>query len=294
MGRSNSLAILMICVAMALTTMSEALVKLLSSGMPTSQTLALRATLICLFLLPVVALNLRTFASVVKHPIVIGRAVIDGLASYLYFVALAYIPLPTATALFLTTPLMTTVVAACLGRGKVHWQIWIALISGFVGVLLILNPSVEGFNAYGVLVLLSAAITVVRDLCTSRIPTGVPSSHVLLLSVFCMGVFGYALSLGDIWVEPSGHQWQLVVIAALSFSVAGFTTIQGFRLGDIMVITPFRYTVIVWSTVLGFVIWGYVVSQLAMVGILVIVASALSVLRLNQARKADAVPSVVP
>lgn len=284
----------MICVAMALTTLSEAYVKLLSASMPTSQTLALRATLICLFLLPLVAMNLGKFSSALTHPIVIGRAVIDGLASYLYFVALAYMPLPTATALFLTTPLMTTVMAACLGRGKVHWQIWVALMAGFIGVLLILNPSVEGFNSYGLLVLLSAAITVIRDLFTSRIPAGVPSSHVLLLSVFCMGLFGYALALGDTWVQPSSHQWLLVIIAALSFSVAGFTTIQGFRLGDIVVITPFRYTVIVWSTILGFVLWGYVVSQLAMIGILVIAASALSVLRLNQARKADTVPSVVP
>lgn len=293
MGR-NSLAILMICLSMALITMSEACVKILSSGMPTSQSLALRATLICFLLLPIIAKDFGTFLSVARRPIVIGRAVTDGLASYIYFVALAYIPLPTATALFLTTPLMTTVVAAYLGGGGVRWQIWVALISGFIGVLLILNPSIEGFNVYGILVLLSAAITVARDLFTTRLPAGVPSSHVLLLSVFCMGMFGYAMSLGDNWVEPSRHQWLLVVIAALSFSVAGFTTIQAFRLGDIMAVTPFRYTVIVWSTVFGFLIWDYVVSPSAMVGILIIVASALSVFRLNQARKAEAVPSVAP
>jgi drug/metabolite transporter (DMT)-like permease len=83
-----------------------------------------------------------------RHPTVLWRAGIDAVASMVYMAGLVQLPLANATAINLATPLFITLLAVFALRERVDALRWGLIISGFVGVLLVVQPQVAGFNGH--------------------------------------------------------------------------------------------------------------------------------------------------
>ncbi|TIT64176.1 MAG: DMT family transporter, partial [Mesorhizobium sp.] len=197
-------------------------------------------------------------------------------ATVSFLVALAHLPIANVSAVLQALPLAVTMGAALFFNEGVGWRRWLAIAVGFAGVLVIVRPGFEGFSVYSLLALTSVACCAVRDLATRRIPQAIPTLLVSTATALAMTVLGAALlaPMGG-WTPMSGKATALLALAAVLVLIGYQFIIMAMRSGDISFIAPFRYTALLWSILLGLVIFGDVPDLPMIVGAAIIVGSGL-------------------
>ena len=115
-------------------------------------------------------------------------------ATLCYLTALFNMPLANATAILQALPLAVTLAAAVFLGEPVGWRRYLAILVGFAGVLIIVRPGSEGFNAYSLWALAAVVFIVLRDLSTRRLSAHVPSIFVALLASVVITITGAVLS----------------------------------------------------------------------------------------------------
>lgn len=199
---------------------------------------------------------LRHFRSVFGPQVAI-RVMAELASTTFYLFALVHLPLANAWAIMLATPLIATITAAIFLHEPVGPRRWTAAVVGFLGVLIITRPGIEGFSSASLFVLAAAYLAAIRDLATKQIEREVPSLLVALLTAFAVTLVGFVLvgPLGGWSAMTFGSIGSLVVAAVLL--VFGYqSVIDAFRHGDISFIAPFRYTAILWAIALGYLLFG--------------------------------------
>ena len=269
--------------AMACFVINDALVKLVSQAMPAGALIMLRGLLAsALVLVALRATRTRVQPRLLGSPWVLVRAGIDGLATLAYLLSLFQLPLANATAINMATPLLITLLAVLWLRESVSALQWAVLAAGFAGVLLVIQPRAEGFNAYAWLCLLGTALHALRDLVTRRISAQVPSLLITLATAVVVTVMAAVLCLFQGWQQPTPAQGGLLAAASVFLAAGYHLIIKATRLGDLSVVAPFRYSGLLMAVVLGIAVWGDVPNGWAIVGITLVVGSGLVLLRLQR------------
>jgi len=273
----NARGALMMMIGMAAFVLNDTLMKLVSSELPLFQALFLRGVL-----------TTAAFAALAWHKgalnpelagrdrvLILVRVASEAGAAWFFLTALFNMPLANLTAILQALPLTITLAGALFLGDRVGWRRMLAIIVGFAGVLLIVRPSADGFDLFAVYALISVAFVTLRDLVTRRMTATVPSLTVALWTA--AGVTGFAGlgSLTEAWVAPSS--WALAWLAgAVVFIVVGYLlAIMAVRVGDLAVVTPFRYTGLVWALFLGLFVFGDWPDGLTLAGAALIVATGL-------------------
>jgi len=283
--KANRRGILAMTAAMACFIGNDSLVKYASQSMPTAQLIFVRGLMATMLVLAVArALGAtRRIGDALQRPVLM-RAAVDALATVLYLASLFNLPIANATAINLATPLFITLLAVIFLRENVGWRRWAAIGVGFTGVLMVIQPRAEGFNAFSLLCLAATACHAVRDLLTRRIPPGIPSILITLTTAVAVTLLAGSLSLAEGW-RPFGL-FELGLLAMASVFLAGgyYAIIDAMRHGEVSLVAPFRYTGLLWALLLGFLIWGDVPNALAWGGIALLVGSGLYVLHRERVR----------
>jgi drug/metabolite transporter (DMT)-like permease len=274
--RENLRGIAAISVCNLLFLTNDTLMKLVSTELPLGEILFLRGIAATLWLGLIAAvtgtpIRLRILAS----RAVFWRTVSEVLSAYFFLVALFQIPIANANTILQVVPLMVTAGAAIFLREQVGWRRWTAIGVGFAGVLIVIRPGLAGFNEFSVLALVAAAFIALRDMTTRIMPMGVPTLLIALLTALVVAVSGpiYGPIVGEHWIVPSWQSVWLLVAASL-FLIGGYLTAVDFmRHGDIAIVAPFRYTVIIWAVIAGFLVWREVPDALTVIGTAVIIAT---------------------
>ncbi|TIL82099.1 MAG: DMT family transporter [Mesorhizobium sp.] len=190
--------------------------------------------------------------------------------------ALRTLQLAETTSIYFFGPMVITALAGPLLGEWAGWRRWLAIAVGFAGVLVIVRPGFEGFSIYSLLALASVACCAVRDLSTRRIPQAIPTLLVSTATALAMTVLGAALlaPMGG-WTPMSGKATALLALAAVLVLIGYQFIIMAMRSGDISFIAPFRYTALLWSILLGLVIFGDVPDLPMTLGAAIIVGSGL-------------------
>jgi drug/metabolite transporter (DMT)-like permease len=193
-----------------------------------------------------------------------------------YALALALIPLSAASAILQAAPLVVVAGAALFFGEAVGWRRWTAVAVGFLGVLMILQPGLAGFDAPALFAVAGTVGFAARDLATRAAPR-VLSNAQLGVAGFAMlaiaGVVILGISGGAVWPDPAGAGFTL---AATAFGIAGYAALTAaMRTGEISVVTPFRYIRLLFALALGFVVFGERPDAMMLTGCAVIVASGL-------------------
>jgi drug/metabolite transporter (DMT)-like permease len=285
--------------AMALFTGNDMLTKIATEDLPPGQIMATRGVFaLALAFALVVGLGETRHLKELKSPRIVVRALLEASIAFTFLTALAHLQLANITAILQATPIMLTLLTVLLGLETVRWRRWTAIIVGFAGVLLIVKPSPSGFNVYAGLALLSAALVAVRDLVTRSIAGHIPTVVVTLSTTTVVTLLGLALSLGETWRAVSARELVLLGTAAVFVTLGNLAIIKAFRIGELSVVSPFRYTVILTSLAAGFVVFGDWPDPVSVAGIVLIVASGLYTIhreqvRLKEARQSAPAASVV-
>jgi drug/metabolite transporter (DMT)-like permease len=259
---------LLMAVAMAGFTMNDTITKAVSSEMNFGQVMLVRG-LFAIALIAALAWHqraVRPLRTLMVKPVALRVAgEVGGTVSFL--AAIVHLPLANTAAIFQALPLAITLGAALIFGEPVGWRRWLAIIAGFIGVLIIVRPGVEGFNQFSLLALVSVIFCAVRDLATKRIPAPIPSLFITLLTTVTVTTAGAAIlvPLGG-WTPPSGRALGLLALAAVLLLIGYQCVIMALRSGDISAVAPFRYSALLWAMLLGYLVFGDVPDAMMVTG----------------------------
>ncbi|MGB0662492.1 MAG: DMT family transporter [Pontibacterium sp.] len=212
------------------------------------------------------------------------------LVGRLFFaLAITLSPLSSASAILQATPLVVVLGGVLFLGEQVRWQHWLAMAAGFVGVLLIVRPGLDSFTMVSLFAVISTVGFAGRDLATRAAP---PS-----LSNFQLGINGFAvLVLSGLVLQfgfpeqseqalPVGASFGLtlsqgvLVVAIVVSGVLGYNCLtKAMRTGEVAMVTPFRYTRLLFAIILGVVVFNERPDALTLLGGAIIVASGVLVL----------------
>lgn len=269
---------------------NDALVKFASQSMPSAQLIFIRGFMSVLLVLAVAhALGATARMRESTRGWVAVRALVDAIATMLYLGSLFHLPIGNATAINLAAPLFMTMFAALFMAERVRGARWLAVGAGFLGVLLVIQPRAEGFNAWALVCLLGTLFHAARDLMTRRIHPGIPSILITLSTAVAVTVVSGLSSLLQGW-QPFGlFEFGLLSLASVFLTGGYYFIINSMRHGEMTLVAPFRYSGLLFALVLGYAVWGEVPNMLAWFGIALLIASGLYVLVSEKRRLPDAV-----
>ncbi len=287
--------IAMLCASMLFIT-NDTVIKLASDVFSTSQMMAVRGVFsTCFALIIVIAMGQAGFLRRLASPLVALRATLEATVAFLFITALALLPLANVTAILQSTPIIMTLMMVALGLERVGWRRWGAIIVGFVGVLLVVQPTLDGFNM-SVLFALSAAVLVsIRDLVTRRIADDIPSPVIAASTTMAVGGAGFLIGFvrGEEWTPFLVPETGWLVVAAILVTLANLAIVMAFRNVEVSVVSPFRYAVVVFALALGYLVFGDLPNLLAIAGMgLVVGAGVYMIHREHVRRKSIAAMSV--
>jgi drug/metabolite transporter (DMT)-like permease len=193
------------------------------------------------------------------------------------FIALGYLQLAQTSSIAFSNPLWVCALSPLLLGERVGPRRWFAVVVGFVGVLLIIQPGTMSFHWAMLLSLTSALSTALYQIATRK----VGAEDRAITSLFYVSLVGSiaAAPLAPIgWAMPSVGQWGLLVLAGFFGSFGHYMLAQAHRMAPAPVLSPFVYTQIIWMTLFGFVLFGDVPDMLTIIGGSAVVASGLYVL----------------
>ena len=215
MSTDNRKGIHLMVLSMACFISNDALVKFVSQSLPSGTIILVRGLMAsALVLLALRFTGTPVPARQLLDRRVLTRAGIDGLATFAYLLSLFQLPLANATAINMATPLVITLLAVLWLREQVMPRQWGAIAAGFVGVLLVIQPRAEGFNAFAWLCLLGTVLHALRDLLTRRIASEVPSLVITLATAVVVTAMAGLLCLVQGWQTPSPSQGAMLAAAA--------------------------------------------------------------------------------
>jgi len=228
----------------------------------------------------------RLFSPVLFTRPVWIRNLSEMLGTLCFVSAIALAPLATVSAILQATPLAVTLGAAVVLKAPVGWRRWTAILVGFAGVLLIVRPGASGVDLGAILALLAVFGLAARDLATRAVPASV-SSMVLatygFASVIPAGAILLVVSGGAVMPDRDAA---LVLLGALIVGVfAYYSIVAAMRVGDIAVVTPFRYTRLLFALVIGVAVFHERPDVPTLVGAAIIIATGLYTL-IREARLA--------
>ena len=286
---ANRAGILAMIGAMGFFVVNDALVKYTSQTVPAAQLIFVRGVMASMLVLAVAkAMGATAKIAEIARGWVATRAVVDAVASMLYLVSLFHLPISSATAINMTSPLMITLLAALFLGERVGVPSGLATALGFVSVLLIVQPQSDGLNGYAILCFLATVLLSVRDLLTRRVHIGIPSILVTLSTTVSVTLFSGVFTLIEGWSPIGSFELGLLAVAAVFLACAYYLIVSSMRKADLSLVAPFRYTGLLFAAVVGFVVWGDVPNALAWCGFVLLICSGIYVLRAS--RRARAAP----
>ncbi len=278
MPQSDNLrGILLMCASMAAFTINDTFMKSVIETLPLYQTIALRGLIavIGLGLLVVVTKAYRLRLNRRDGGLILLRSLADVAATVFFLEALLRMELANLSAILQALPLAITLGAALVYGDRIGWRRMTAILVGFVGVLIIIRPGTEGFDRWALLGVASVVCVVVRDLAVRPMQGQVPSALVALGAAVSVTVMGWIGSGFQGW-QPIGAWEAARVLGAGLFLIVGYlTSVMAMRHGDIGLVAPFRYTSLLWATVLGLLVFGDLPDGWTFVGAAVVVGAGL-------------------
>jgi len=202
------------------------------------------------------------------------RAVLFAMSTTLIAASVMVLPLATALAIVFASPLLVAALSAAALGEPVGPRRWAAIIAGFIGVLIIIRPGDTSFTWLLLIPVAAASASALRDIVTRILHRSDNTNSILFWSniAIMLATLG-SLPFG--WKEIAPAHIGIIVLAGGLNLLAHFLTITALRLGDAALVTPFRYTSLVWAAVLGYIIWDHIPDQHTVFGGAIIVAAGI-------------------
>ena len=278
LGRENIAAgIGLMVLGMFLFSINDALGKWLAASYTVAQILLFRSVSATVVLVPVLGRERLRQAMWMPRPwLECLRVLLATLETICFYAAVAVLPLADAVTYYLAGPIYVTLIAALFLGEKVGWRRWLAVMFGFLGVLIILRPGLGVFQPAAAYALACAVSLAFYNILTRKV-----SRYDGFLTTFLFtGVIGAgaATAFGLLaWSNPTPGDWGLIGALCITSILGHFLLIRALESAPAAVLQPFHYLILVWAIILGFVFFDELPDLVTLTGGAVVVASGLFV-----------------
>ena len=292
------LAIVSVLIAVFSLSLGDAVIKSMSLSFPLWQIYVIRSLMSVPMLLIIFKLQ-DPDISVIPKSIkwVVIRSLLLGCMWIAYYTALPKIKLSVAAAVYYTIPLFITLFSAILTGDKVTAKSWLAIFIGFTGVLIIVRPDTQGFNAYVLLPLVAAilyalAMILTRTKCINENPKVLAIN--LNMTFILMGIIATVILmivdpsiiqkqenpflLGD-WTQMDANGWFVMAVLAIVITLGSLFAAIAYQNGPSSIVASFDYSYLVFSAMWGLVFFAEIPDGLTIVGMIMIAAAGLIAIR---------------
>ena len=299
---ANSVAVLCLVCGIAIFSVQDLILKQISDRYPLHQAMVLRSLTAVPFMLLITRWFDGTFATLVNRnwPAMLGRGLLNFSAYTAYYLALAALPMATTVALYFTAPLFITLLSVWFLRESVPLNRWIAVLIGFAGVVIMARPGSTLFD-WAVLLPIFCGLAYAASMVMARSMGEANSAAAMAFwgnNAFLMCSLGLAAVFGGGsfaetahpslafltrgWVMPNLTD-SLLMCSCGFIAAVGLTLLtHAYRVGQSSVVAPFEFTFAFWGLLWGWMFWGSLPDGLGWVGIAIIVAAGLYVVRSEQ------------
>ena len=194
------------------------------------------------------------------------------------FIALRNLPLATVVSISFAAPIFTTIFSIFLLSEKVGMFRWIAVLVGFIGIIIITEPGFSSFNIYFIYPIifclgLSYVAIAIRQLSTTE--------PVWLISLY----FSIAITLASLvtlpygWVIPNFGDLILLMLIGVFGGVANLWLGQSYKLAEVSLVSPLKYLALVFAIAFGYFIWDEIPSFKTLLGAALVIISSIIIFR---------------
>lgn len=272
-------------IAAVVLTVHDTGTKLMLEVYPINQLVTVRQSFSVLILVVCMLATTGWRTMQVANPVaVFARAVLFTATTVLIVSSLGALPVATVLSIVFASPLIVAVLSVpLLGERVGPWR-WTAIAFGFLGVFIILRPVNPAFNVLMLLPVAAATASGLRDIVT-RVAGRTDSSLTILFWSNVLTVLVGLATIPFAWVAMTIDHYAVIFLLAILNTIAHFLMIYALRVGDAALVTPFRYTALVWAVILGYAVWGHIPDFWTFFGSAVVVVSGI-VLAIREARAA--------
>jgi len=276
---NNLLGIGLMMLAMLLFEVMDAVAKwLVSADMSAIQVIAIRSWIMLVMILAILAIRGELTELATRKPLQHAlRGCIGFFAPFTFFTSLKFLPLADATVVFFSSTFVLTAASALFLKENVGVHRWSAVVIGFVGVVIAMNPQGEGgLNAY---LLVLVATTIYAAIFISGKRLSATDSVISLVFSLQLGMgFMATLMLPWVWVPVTLVMMAQLMLMAVIALAAHYLFAAAFARADVSALAPFEYTALVWAALIGYVIWLDVPSTQVWIGAAIIICCGLYVI----------------
>jgi drug/metabolite transporter (DMT)-like permease len=275
--RAQTRGIVFIIISNGIFGLTDALSKVLTADYPPGEILFFRSVFVFVAIGVIVGWRgIGREVRIVDWRRQFARGSILAGSSYLFVIALKHVPLADLTAIMFLSPLVLTAMAPYFLGEHVGWRRWTAVAIGFFGTLFILRPSGE-IPLWPLLLAATMPFTMsIRDIITRRLSRTDSASGMMICATGCVLVAG-AASLPFAWTTPSLEGLALFALTGCLQGVAQYFLVYAFIYGEAVVVAPFRYFLLIWATLYGYLFFGAVPRMETLLGAAIVVGSGLYV-----------------
>ena len=206
-----------------------------------------------------------------------GRAVVAAAFTFFLIASLRELPIAEVITILFASPLILAAMAPFLLGETVGRVRWIALSIAFLGVLVMMRPGAETLVWVALIPLAASVTSAFRDILTRRVAATDTSLAIQFYTTLAMIVFG-GVTAGFGWRALLWPDIGLLAVCGVFQFIGQYFFIDAFRYASVSMLAPFRYAMLVWALIAGFLIWGDVPDLWAIAGMLLIVGSGLFVI----------------
>ena len=219
--------------------------------------------LIPLFLV-IIYFNLK-IKSINNYKLHFLRGLVGIAAMSLFFISLRYVPLIEMQTISYSSVFFISILSIFFLGEKIGYRRVIAIIVGFIGVVIILKPDVNLFSNYSVLPLLASIFLSMAVIILKKILL----TNNNILSVWTFTLFATLFSLfffNDDWIWPNNFDLVLLIASGILGFVAQLCLSKSFQLADASVLAPLDFTSVIWAFLIGYIIFGEFLSREVLLG----------------------------
>ncbi|WP_428928245.1 DMT family transporter [Marinibacterium sp. SX1] len=261
--------------------------KLLTAELPAFQIVWFRQLGLLIGVLALLAIRGRALLVSVKPGLQIARGLTAAVSAACFIVGVGFVPLADAVAVTFIAPFVVTILGALILREPVGPRRWAAVAAGFVGMLIVIRPGMGVFHPAILFIVAAACMFAFRQVL-SRWLSGADSVTTTVAYTSLTSSLVITLTLPFVWVTPDSlSTWGIIAGLAICAGLGEVLVIRALDIAQAVVLAPVHYSMILWGTFYGFVIFGDLPDSWTILGCAIIVASGLYTVHRERLRRAS-------
>jgi len=250
-----------------------------SSDYPTGEVLFFRGffgLLPTYFLIP--KNKLKTFYTTERSKEHLFRCLMGLMALIAIVVALRELPLAVVVSLSYAAPLFITVLSIFLLSEKVGIFRWLAVLIGFVGVIIIAEPGIKGMNYLYFLPLIFCIGMAFVTITIRKLSTTEPIWLISIFFTITISIAGLAtIPIG--WIMPNFQDFILLALIGVTGGSANLFLTQSYKLSEVSLVAPLKYLALIFAIIFGYLIWNEIPTIKTLIGASLVVFASLIIFR---------------